>query len=239
MTHALSELRVLFDLDPLLRHVMRVIEGVVSHDRIGVALPAGDDASLETVSVVARPGEPDPARGRFPMAGSVGGWVAQHGLPFIAADYEELARFPVTRDGMIRDGMQSCCVLPIDHRQPGRGMLFLLSRSTSSFTSSHLPTLAHAAGVVEGAVLARRALRSLEELEDRGRMRPEQSGFAEPKLPSLQDVQRNYIGAVLEKTNGVVEGERGAATLLGIAPSTLRHKMGKLGIRKTNPGTPG
>jgi formate hydrogenlyase transcriptional activator len=47
---------------------------------------------------------------------------------------------------------------------------------------------------------------------------------------SLDDVQRLHIVNVLKSTKGVVEGARGAATVLGMNPNTLRSRMKKLGI---------
>jgi transcriptional regulator with GAF, ATPase, and Fis domain len=47
---------------------------------------------------------------------------------------------------------------------------------------------------------------------------------------SLDDVQRVHIINVLKSTKGVVEGARGAATVLGMNPNTLRSRMKKLGI---------
>jgi formate hydrogenlyase transcriptional activator len=47
---------------------------------------------------------------------------------------------------------------------------------------------------------------------------------------SLDDVQRLHIINVLKSTKGVVEGARGAATILGMNPNTLRSRMKKLGI---------
>ena len=46
----------------------------------------------------------------------------------------------------------------------------------------------------------------------------------------LDRVVADHIEAALAKTNGRVEGEKGAAHLLGLHPSTLRGKMKKLGI---------
>ena len=40
----------------------------------------------------------------------------------------------------------------------------------------------------------------------------------------------SHISRVLERTNGRVEGEKGAARLLGVHPRTLQHRMKKLGI---------
>ena len=47
---------------------------------------------------------------------------------------------------------------------------------------------------------------------------------------SLDDVQRLHIINVLNSTSGVVEGARGAATILGMNPNTLRSRMKRLGI---------
>ena len=47
---------------------------------------------------------------------------------------------------------------------------------------------------------------------------------------TLADVQRARIREALTTTGGVIEGSRGAATLLGLHPNTLRSRMKKLGI---------
>ena len=51
---------------------------------------------------------------------------------------------------------------------------------------------------------------------------------------TLEAVERNHILCVLEQTQWAIEGERGAARILGLNPSTLRGRMRKLGIRKTS-----
>jgi predicted ATPase/transcriptional regulator with GAF, ATPase, and Fis domain len=52
---------------------------------------------------------------------------------------------------------------------------------------------------------------------------------------TLDHVQRAHIIAVLQTTGGIVEGAKGAATILGLHPNTLRSRMKKLGI-PTSPG---
>jgi DNA-binding NtrC family response regulator len=47
---------------------------------------------------------------------------------------------------------------------------------------------------------------------------------------TLDAAMRNQIQIALEKTEGVISGDRGAAKLLGIHPSTLRARMRKMGI---------
>ncbi|BHH83641.1 sigma-54 interaction domain-containing protein [Desulforhopalus sp. 52FAK] len=52
-----------------------------------------------------------------------------------------------------------------------------------------------------------------------------------PKGPILlDDVTRQHILEVLKMADGKVKGKNGAATLLGVNPSTLRNKMQKLNI---------
>ena len=51
---------------------------------------------------------------------------------------------------------------------------------------------------------------------------------------SLEAVERDHIAAVLEQTGGVIEGDKGAAQILEMHPSTLRYRIKKLGLAKTS-----
>ena len=51
---------------------------------------------------------------------------------------------------------------------------------------------------------------------------------------TLEEMERAHIQQVLEETRWKIEGENGAASILGLNPSTLRGRMRKLGIRKTS-----
>ena len=55
------------------------------------------------------------------------------------------------------------------------------------------------------------------------------------KVGSLVEVERQHIESVLAQTNWMIEGERGAAKILNLSPSTLRSRMQKLGIRRPKP----
>ena len=55
---------------------------------------------------------------------------------------------------------------------------------------------------------------------------------------SLEDVERQHIESVLRKTNWMIEGERGAAIILNMNPSTLRSRMQKLGIKRATAPRP-
>jgi formate hydrogenlyase transcriptional activator len=52
-------------------------------------------------------------------------------------------------------------------------------------------------------------------------------------LKTLEEVERTHISAVLQQTRGVIEGANGAAKTLGMHPNTLRHRMEKLGIKRS------
>jgi transcriptional regulator with GAF, ATPase, and Fis domain len=53
-----------------------------------------------------------------------------------------------------------------------------------------------------------------------------------PNDTSLTEVERRHIESVLNQANWMIEGERGAAKILNLSPSTLRSRMQKLGIRR-------
>jgi transcriptional regulator with GAF, ATPase, and Fis domain len=50
----------------------------------------------------------------------------------------------------------------------------------------------------------------------------------------LEDVERDHILKTLEQTGWRVEGPYGAAKVLGMNASTLRTRMRKLSIRRSN-----
>jgi transcriptional regulator with GAF, ATPase, and Fis domain len=57
----------------------------------------------------------------------------------------------------------------------------------------------------------------------------------DPRVPGgsatrLEDVERDHIRRVLDRTGGVISGPRGAAAVLGIPRTTLQHRLHKLGI---------
>ena len=47
---------------------------------------------------------------------------------------------------------------------------------------------------------------------------------------TLDEAISHHIKSIMEITNGKIQGQGGAAEILGINPSTLRGKMRKLGI---------
>ena len=67
------------------------------------------------------------------------------------------------------------------------------------------------------------------------RLVPAKSTSHEPEdgyRGTLDEVDRSYVLQVLELAGWRIEGERGAAELLGLHPNTLRFRMRKLGIER-------
>jgi transcriptional regulator with GAF, ATPase, and Fis domain len=62
----------------------------------------------------------------------------------------------------------------------------------------------------------------------------ERAPSASPGNGTLAEMERAHITRVLEGTHWVIEGEFGAARILGLNPSTLRGRLRKLGIRKAS-----
>jgi formate hydrogenlyase transcriptional activator len=69
------------------------------------------------------------------------------------------------------------------------------------------------------------------------------AGTADAILPkeqsSLDEVDREHIQRVLRSTQGIIQGPRGAARILGLHPNTLRSRMERLGVlvRRRLPGS--
>jgi PAS domain S-box-containing protein len=51
---------------------------------------------------------------------------------------------------------------------------------------------------------------------------------------TLEEMERSHMIAVLRQTDWVIDGQRGAARILGLHPNTLRSRMKKLGITRTS-----
>ena len=52
------------------------------------------------------------------------------------------------------------------------------------------------------------------------------------QIPTLEELEQQHIISVLDSTGWRVSGEKGAANLLGLKPTTLEARMKKLGITR-------
>ena len=58
------------------------------------------------------------------------------------------------------------------------------------------------------------------------------SSTGKPVTAKLEDIERDHIVETLNKTGWKVSGEKGAAKILGLNPTTLEARMKKLGIKR-------
>ena len=67
---------------------------------------------------------------------------------------------------------------------------------------------------------------------DRGEASEKAVAVGLPSAVRLDDVERDHILHVMEQTFWRVEGEGGAAEILGLNPGTLRSRLKKLGLQR-------
>ncbi len=88
--------------------------------------------------------------------------------------------------------------------------------------------------VIERAVInsSGNVLNLAEKLEPEKLELAQTARFSTGRTKTLPEMERDYILEILEKTNWQVEGNKSAAQILGLAPSTLRARMRKHGIKR-------
>ena len=70
-------------------------------------------------------------------------------------------------------------------------------------------------------------------------MADRQAATVPAKPGTLAEAERAHILAALEASDWRVEGDEGAASVLGLNPSTLRSRMKKHGISRPSTGITG
>ena len=89
--------------------------------------------------------------------------------------------------------------------------------------------------IERAAILCDGPLLTIEEDLPARRLGASESLFPFPARARLEEVEAAHVRATLEHTGWVIEGPRGAATILGLNPSTLRFRMKRLGIHRAQP----
>ncbi|MBN1548395.1 MAG: sigma 54-interacting transcriptional regulator [Syntrophaceae bacterium] len=104
----------------------------------------------------------------------------------------------------------------------------ILSKSTlQKLQSYHWPgNVRELEHVIERAVIVSQS----SELDVLDNLEVEVIDKTEESIKKLETTEREHILKVLQKTRWKIDGEGGAATLLGLKPSTLRFRIKKLGI---------
>ena len=84
--------------------------------------------------------------------------------------------------------------------------------------------------VERSLILDRGKTLHFKEINEKAEPKQPTSALQPSEIPALDEVMAQHIRSVLEFCNGRVEGEKGAARILNIHPSTLRKRMLKLNI---------
>ena len=118
------------------------------------------------------------------------------------------------------------------HHWPGnvRELQNLVERAVIRSDNGVLPNPLSQSPVCSGSVHKLGA--DLPSIDYFGR-RIEPGAVSEPEsTDSLEDIQRQHVRRVLERTGWVISGPNGAGAILDVHPNTLRSLMNRLGIRR-------
>ncbi len=208
--------------------------GLLGAHRFGIALLDRQSGYFENVSVWDREEDRQLSGTKFLAREAAASWVCKYLYPLVGQTPKDMRMYPGTFAYLLREDFCSNMILPIDLGDFGKGVFYILSRTAGTFGFSSMSIALRLHAILEPSLQARCAM--VEFLE--GQKVSLRSSFEEVDddrfaCESLDDVQRRHIVNVLEMTNGIVEGPRGAAEILKVLPSTLRNRMRKLGISRT------
>ena len=116
-------------------------------------------------------------------------------------------------------------------RRSGKKIVTVTNEALNALQDYHWPgNLWELESVIERAIISSRGgkLQILEHLEALHR----DTAQDKSEVKNLADLERNHILNALTKTVWRIEGDKGAAVLLGLNPSTLRGRIRKLGIQR-------
>ena len=171
---------------------------------------------------------------RFPIGARRVGRVVTERAPYVERG-DLAARGLAEHAWLAVHRVRSFVAVPLG--EGGRGVLALFSRRFLSDPEVNLLAMAARAAVRGGPGSLPAAPRA----ERRVRVTPESPAttrqpapelIAEPERRTLAEIEREAIERVLAQAGGRISGPRGAATILGLKPSTLVSRMQKLGVRR-------
>jgi GAF domain-containing protein len=121
------------------------------------------------------------------------------------------------------EGLRSHVSAPLIVRGESIGLLGVGSSEPAKYSAADREFLEDVASQI---ALAAANVRAFEELQAR------RAGEDDEPGTSLIELERRHIAATLERCRWVIEGNRGAAKVLGLHPNTLRHRLRKLQLKR-------
>ncbi len=223
-------------LDPqtILASVAAVASDVLPADRIGVAADTPARDACRVHGLWDRHGRELDTGYTFDWKDAAGGWVREHNRPIVGHEPDDMKRYERTFAYLENEDFASNLIAPIDLGPFGRGVVFMLARESGAFAHDALAAALRIRDVLEPALRAHFAARELifgREIDARPDA-DDRPAVVDDRLPTLREMERAHIERALRRAGGVVEGPRGAAHMLGLHPSTLRHRMRKHGVKR-------
>jgi DNA-binding protein Fis len=228
-----------FNMECQIRDFAVAMQALLPFDRFGVASRV-NQRELEVIALypAGQNQQRDIGR-RFPYRGTAGEWAWKRKQPFIGRTREEIRAFQTTFRQFEADGMQSNCVIAMPMPDRGPTFAYWMSKSEHCYGPHNISALLRASDYLKPILFSsdniehiyRQSGSPLRKALDRLFI-TERAEKSKATLPSLNDVQAQYIRSVLEHTQGLIEGQEGAAAILGLPASTLRSRMRKLGIAR-------
>ncbi len=172
--------------------IAHALQGVVPVSRSLLLLPSNDPAALTIYASYGKLGLEFYQSQTIARAGSIPGWVVEHGRPFILDRAEHIReRFPVSYQRLRQWGMESVAVAPLLTEGRCVGALSLMSEQADAWSGVSSALLEEIAASMAAA------LEHCVAYEEVGRLRDEQAALLEINRAVARHLHRDELFATL------------------------------------------
>jgi len=148
--------------------VADALQGVIPVERVILLLPGNDLMALTVYAASGKTGIQFFEGETIPRAGTIAGWVVEHGRPFVAARADDVRdRFPVSYARIRQEGMDSVAIVPLLAEGRCVGALALMAHAAGALAAVPESLLEQIAAAVAVAVDHCVAYEELQSLRDR------------------------------------------------------------------------
>src|SRR2546422_6533997 len=176
----------------LFRAIAQALQGVVPVSRSLLLLPSSDPAALTIYASYGKVGLEFYQGQTIARAGSIPGWVVEHGRPFVLDRAERIReRFPVSYQRLRQWGMESVAVVPLLTEGRCVGALSLMSEQADAWSGVSSVLLEEIAASMAAA------LEHCVAYEEVSRLRDEQAALLEINRAVARHLHRDELFAAL------------------------------------------
>src|SRR5438876_5050172 len=180
------------DRKALFTAIADVLQKVVPVSRVILLLPGTDPSTLTVYAAYGKLGLEFYQGQAIARAGSIPGWVVEHGRPFVLDRAEHVReRFPVSYQRLQRWGMESAAVVPLLTEERCVGALSLMAEEADAWSGVPPVLLEQIAASIAVAVEHCAAY------EELGRLRDEQAALLEINRAVARHLHRDELFATL------------------------------------------